>query len=95
MIDQGICLGEGTYLRDGRNGAQQDPRSLMYQPAAGSPFWNWLDIIVVGTGYMDFIPNFDNKFGVLRTVRLLRPLRAIGAIKGLRQQVSDPYTHQC
>ena len=36
---------------------------------------------------MDFIPDYDNSFGILRTVRLMRPLRAIGAIKGLRQQV--------
>ena len=49
-------------------------------------FWNWLDILVVGTGYLDVF-GIDNQFGVLRTVRLLRPLRTIGAIKGLRQQV--------
>lgn len=49
-------------------------------------FWNWLDLLVVGTGYLDVF-GIDNQFGVLRTVRLLRPLRTIGAIKGLRQQV--------
>eukprot|EP01048_Picozoa_sp_COSAG05_P017309 COSAG05_NODE_2340_length_3209_cov_18.437727_5_plen_139_part_00 len=45
------------------------------------------DYAVVSTGYLDFLPGYDNQFGVLRTVRLMRPLRAIGAIKGLRQQV--------
>jgi hypothetical protein len=46
--------------------------------------WNWLDFIVVTTGYMDFIPNYDNKLGVFRTVRLLRPLRTISSIRGMR-----------
>lgn len=49
-------------------------------------FWNWLDLLVVGTGYLDVF-GVDNQFGVLRTARLLRPLRTIGAVKGLRQQV--------
>jgi hypothetical protein len=91
MIDQGVVFGRGTYLRDGRNGKEQhaarDPESDTFQESSGSPFWNWLDLVVVGTGYLDFIPGFDNQFGVLRTIRLMRPLRAIGAIKGLKQQV--------
>ena len=49
-------------------------------------FWNWLDLLVVGTGYLDVF-GVENQFGVLRTAKLLRPLRTIGAIKGLRQQV--------
>ena len=49
-----------------------------------SSAWNWLDFIVVVTGYADFIPGYDNKLGVFRTVRLLRPLRTISAIKGMR-----------
>ena len=49
-------------------------------------FWNLLDLLVVGTGWLDVL-GVDNQFGVLRTVRLLRPLRTIGAVKGLRQQV--------
>lgn len=51
-------------------------------------FWNWLDLVVVVTGMLDFLPGFDNQLGVLRTARLLRPLKAIGASKGLRQQVA-------
>jgi hypothetical protein len=51
-------------------------------------FWNWLDLVVVVTGMLDFVPGFDNQLGVLRTARLLRPLKAIGASKGLRQQVA-------
>eukprot|EP01048_Picozoa_sp_COSAG05_P017308 COSAG05_NODE_2340_length_3209_cov_18.437727_4_plen_91_part_00 len=43
-------FGSGTYLRDGRNGAQQDPHpdspyAHLYQEQKGSPFWNWLDLI--------------------------------------------------
>ena len=37
--------------------------------------WNWLDFLVVVTGYTDFIPNYENNLGVFRTIRLLRPLR--------------------
>jgi hypothetical protein len=55
--------------------------------------WNYLDFLVVSTGYTDFIPDFDNQFGILRVVRLLRPLRTIGAIKGLRTQV-EVLTHR-
>ena len=43
--------------------------------------WNWIDFVVVVTGYTDFIPNYENDLGVFRTVRLLRPLRTITAIK--------------
>eukprot|EP01052_Picozoa_sp_SAG31_P048407 SAG31_NODE_10113_length_1181_cov_1.119224_2_plen_101_part_01 len=46
--------------------------------------WNWLDFIVVVTGYTDFIPNYDNNLGVFRTIRLLRPLRSISSIQSMR-----------
>ena len=55
--------------------------------------WNYLDFLVVSTGFTDFIPDFDNQFGILRVVRLLRPLRTIGAVKGLRQQVRTTRRH--
>ena len=50
--------------------------------------WNWLDFIVVVTGWSDFIPGYKNDFGILRTVRVLRPLRAITAIKSMKALVS-------
>ena len=46
--------------------------------------WNWLDFIVVLAGFSDFIPNYDNQFGILRVARLMRPLRTITTIKGMR-----------
>ena len=46
--------------------------------------WNWLDFVVVVTGYADFIPNQENDLGVFRTVRLMRPLRTISSIKSMR-----------
>ena len=46
--------------------------------------WNWVDFVVVVSGMTDFIPNYDNKLGVFRTIRLLRPLRTITSIRGMR-----------
>jgi hypothetical protein len=38
----------------------------------------------VVTGFTDFIPNYENDAGILRTVRLMRPLRTITTVKGMR-----------
>ncbi len=71
----GFVLEEGTYLRDG---------------------WNKLDFIVVSVGYtfilyqvyfsrvLSFTTLPLNNMMGLRTIRLLRPLRSINKIKGIR-----------
>eukprot|EP01052_Picozoa_sp_SAG31_P015838 SAG31_NODE_1029_length_10253_cov_2.979515_2_plen_787_part_00 len=59
-----------------------------------SSLWNWLDFVVVVTGYADFIPGYDNKLGVFRTVRLLRPLRTISGIRGMRLLVATLLSEQ-
>lgn len=41
--------------------------------------WNWLDLAVVITGLLDFMPNMKN-VSVLRTFRLFRPLRSLSAL---------------
>lgn len=46
--------------------------------------WNWVDFVVVVSGFTDFIPNYDNQLGVFRTIRLLRPLRTITSVRGMR-----------
>jgi len=45
--------------------------------------WNWLDFVVVVTGYLNFLPGMANFSGV-RALRALRPLRTIDAIPGLK-----------
>lgn len=45
--------------------------------------WNKLDFIVVITGGMQLFSD-SNKGSALRTIRLLRPLRSINKIKGIR-----------
>eukprot|EP01047_Picozoa_sp_COSAG01_P082233 COSAG01_NODE_16704_length_1212_cov_75.863432_2_plen_229_part_01 len=56
--------------------------------------WNVLDFIVVVTGYADFIPGFDNDFGVFRTLRLLRPLKTLTTIRSMRVLVSTVLSAQ-
>merc|ERR1712226_1237302 len=69
IIGMGFILGEGSYLKDG---------------------WNILDFIVVITGIQFFISLASGGGGgsssgsVLRTVRLLRPLRTLNKIRGLK-----------
>jgi Ca2+-binding EF-hand superfamily protein len=86
IIAQGFILDPVVY----------DPASLM---GTGDPVvieggylresaWNWLDFVVVVTGWADFIPGYKNDFGILRVVRVLRPLRAITAIKSMKALVS-------
>jgi voltage-gated sodium channel len=46
--------------------------------------WNNLDIIIVSTGYLVFLPGDTINTSVFRTVRVLRPLRSIGMMPGVR-----------
>lgn len=43
--------------------------------------WNFIDFLVVISSVMSFFPN-SIKLSALRTIRILRPLRSINAIKG-------------
>ena len=47
-----------------------------------TPGWNALDCVVVLLGYLDFV-NLGN-FTAIRTVRVLRPLRTITKIQGMK-----------
>ena len=45
--------------------------------------WNVLDFVIVGSGYLVFIfPDFSSS--TFRTIRVLRPLRSIGMMPGVR-----------
>jgi len=46
--------------------------------------WNKIDLLVVVLGLLNYVPGMDNGTSVLRTVRLLRPLRTISSNPGLR-----------
>lgn len=46
--------------------------------------WNKLDFVIVITGYMVFLPGDLINTSVFRTVRVLRPLRSIGMMPGVR-----------
>eukprot|EP00602_Paraphysomonas_sp_CaronLab_P008605 CAMPEP_0185034492 /NCGR_PEP_ID=MMETSP1103-20130426/24443_1 /TAXON_ID=36769 /ORGANISM="Paraphysomonas bandaiensis, Strain Caron Lab Isolate" /LENGTH=1644 /DNA_ID=CAMNT_0027571169 /DNA_START=197 /DNA_END=5132 /DNA_ORIENTATION=+ len=48
--------------------------------------WNWLDFVVVVTGWMSYIPGIPN-ISVLRTFRVLRPLKSISSNPGLQSLV--------
>ena len=43
--------------------------------------WNIIDFLVVISSIMGFLPGTVN-FSAIRTIRILRPLRSINAIKG-------------
>ncbi|XP_028398945.1 sodium channel protein 60E-like isoform X2 [Dendronephthya gigantea] len=49
--------------------------------------WNWLDFIVVILGYLTMAPSVANLSGI-RTFRVLRALRTISVIEGLRTMVN-------
>ena len=46
--------------------------------------WNWLDLIVVIAGWLEFVPGIPNFRGI-RTFRVIRPLRAINSIPSLKK----------
>jgi hypothetical protein len=51
--------------------------------------WNLLDMTIVFSGYLDvFVSSGSLNLGVLRSFRVLRPLRTISGIEGLRILVS-------
>ncbi|XP_004835846.1 sodium channel protein type 11 subunit alpha [Heterocephalus glaber] len=46
--------------------------------------WNWLDSIVIGTAIADLDPNSQIKLLSLRTFRVIRALKAISVVSGLK-----------
>jgi Ca2+-binding EF-hand superfamily protein len=47
--------------------------------------WNTLDFVIVGSAYMQFLPGMETvNTSVFRTIRVLRPLRSIGMMPGVR-----------
>ena len=48
--------------------------------------WNTLDFFIVGSGYLHYLPGLGNMVNtsVFRTIRVLRPLRSIGMMPGVR-----------
>ncbi|XP_065060331.1 sodium channel protein 1 brain-like isoform X2 [Rhopilema esculentum] len=49
--------------------------------------WNWLDFVVVCLGYITITPKVSNFTGI-RTFRVLRALRTISAVEGLKTMVN-------
>jgi Ca2+-binding EF-hand superfamily protein len=49
-----------------------------------SDHWNNLDFVIVVSGYLVFLPGDLMNTSVFRTVRVLRPLRSIGMMPGVR-----------
>ena len=45
--------------------------------------WNWLDFLVVVMGYVSMLPGVEN-VSSLRTFRILRPLKTMTTIPGMR-----------
>lgn len=50
-------------------------------------YWNQLDFICVVTGYIGFIGGGDTSLASIRAFRVLRPLRTVTKIEGLRTVV--------
>ncbi|XP_066925644.1 sodium channel protein 1 brain-like isoform X3 [Clytia hemisphaerica] len=50
--------------------------------------WNWLDFVVVLLGYVTLAPTITVNFHGIRTFRVLRALRTISAIEGLKTMVN-------
>ena len=46
--------------------------------------WNMLDFVIVGSGYLGIILQGGANLSVLRSFRVIRPLRTISSIQGLR-----------
>ena len=86
IIAQGFILDRIIY--DPKTLEDLDGPTVLEGAYLRESAWNWLDFIVVVTGWTDFIPGYKNNFGILRTVRVLRPLRAITTIKSMKSLVS-------
>jgi len=50
--------------------------------------WNWLDAIVVISGFVNYFTSAGGGVSVLRLFRLLRPLRALQRVRGMRVLVN-------
>jgi Ca2+-binding EF-hand superfamily protein/ABC-type taurine transport system substrate-binding protein len=75
IIGQGFYLGKPNK-RKGINGAYlQDS-------------WNWLDFLVVLTGFASLLPGISS-FSVLKSFRVLRPLKTMTAVPGMKTIVSS------
>ena len=46
--------------------------------------WNWIDCVVVLSGLVTLLFSSDSIVGSLRLIRMLRPLRSIQRIRGMR-----------
>ena len=75
ILGMGFMWKKGSYLRD---------------------YWNILDFVIIVSGYITYITDAFKKdsnnnsglnLSVLRTFRVLRPLRTISSIEGLRMLV--------
>lgn len=47
-------------------------------------WWNYLDLAIIISGWVDYLDNSSINLVALRTLRVLRPLRGITSIKGLK-----------
>ena len=75
IIAQGFWFGDPD-MKQGINGAYlKDP-------------WNWLDFVVVIVAFLALLPGVAN-FSGLRTFRVLRPLKTMTAIPGMKTIVSS------
>lgn len=50
--------------------------------------WNWVDVVVVVFGWLSYFPTFRS-VSAMRSVRVLRPLRTIQRVKGMRVIISS------
>jgi len=50
--------------------------------------WNWLDFLVVISGLISAVSGGGQDFVFLRTIRVLRPLRTLSAMPGMRKLVN-------
>lgn len=66
---------------------------IMGQNAYLRSIWNQLDFVCVVTGYLGMLESGeggnDSQFGALRAFRVLRPLRAVNNVEGLKVQVQS------
>ena len=47
--------------------------------------WNIMDFIIIATGYLPYIISIESvNLSVVRSLRILRPLRAISTVKALK-----------
>jgi hypothetical protein len=49
--------------------------------------WNWLDFVVVLTGWLNYLPGIPN-ISLLRIIKILRPLRTVKRIRGMASLIA-------